>query len=208
MLQINQLTLTNTYDLKDIVNNLNLILNAGDKAVIIGEEGNGKSTLLKYIYNPKLVSDYIEAKGSVNSVSESLAYLPQELPTEVGNQTIYDYFSNQEMFWQALPNELNQLVRQFNLDDSIYYSDQLMKSLSGGEKVKLQLMALRLKKASILLLDEPSNDIDTNTLEVLEQFINQFDGIVLFISHDETLIEHTANKVIHMERILRKKKVR
>ena len=86
------------------------------------------------------------------------------------------------MFWQALPNELNQLARQFNLDDCIYYSDQLMKSLSGGEKVKLQLMALRLKKASILLLDEPSNDIDTNTLEVLEQFINQFDGIVLFIS--------------------------
>ena len=182
MLQINQLTLTHTYDLKDIVNNLNLVLNVGDKAVLIGEEGNGKSTLLKYIYNPKLVSDYIEAKGSVNSINESLAYLPQELPTEVGNQTIYDYFSNQEMFWQALPNELNQLARQFNLDDSIYYSDQLMKSLSGGEKVKLQLMALRLKKASILLLDEPSNDIDTNTLEVLEQFINQFDGIVLFIS--------------------------
>ncbi len=205
MLQVNQLTLTHTYDLKDIVNNLNLVLNVGDKAVLIGEEGNGKSTLLKYIYNPKLVSDYIEAKGSVNSINESLAYLPQELPTEVGNQTIYDYFSNQEMFWQALPNELNQLARQFNLDGSIYYSDQLMKSLSGGEKVKLQLMALRLKKASILLLDEPSNDIDTNTLEVLEQFINQFDGIVLFISHDETLIEHTANKVIHMERILRKK---
>ena len=94
MLQINQLTLTHTYDLKDIVNNLNLVLNVGDKAVLIGEEGNGKSTLLKYIYNPKLVSDYIEAKGSVNSINESLAYLPQELPTEVGNQTIYDYFSN------------------------------------------------------------------------------------------------------------------
>ena len=51
MLQVNQLTLTHTYDLKDIVNNLNLVLNVGDKAVLIGEEGNGKSTLLKYIYN-------------------------------------------------------------------------------------------------------------------------------------------------------------
>ena len=83
-----------------------------------------------------------------------------------------------------------------------------METLSGGERVKAQMMRILIEQPTILLLDEPSNDIDIETLELMERIINGFDGAVLFISHDEILIEHTANRVIHFEQIRRKTKCR
>ena len=74
----------------------------------------------------------------------------------------------------------------------------------GGEKVKAQMMKLLLTDPTVLLLDEPSNDIDVETLEWLEQLIQNWKHIVLFISHDETLIENTANMIIYIEQIRRK----
>ena len=64
MLQINGLTITHKKDLRVILEDFNLVLNDGDKAVIIGEEGNGKSTLLKWLYDPALAEEYAEAKGT------------------------------------------------------------------------------------------------------------------------------------------------
>ena len=82
MLQINSLTITHKKDLRTIVQDLDLVLNRGDKAVLIGEEGNGKSTLLKWIYDPELVSSYAEAEGIRTLQGEVLGYLPQELREE------------------------------------------------------------------------------------------------------------------------------
>ena len=83
-----------------------------------------------------------------------------------------------------------------------------MSELSGGEKVKAQMMRLLMEDVTVLLLDEPSNDIDLATLELLEKLIREWEHIVVFISHDETLIENTANMVIHIEQIVRKTKSR
>lgn len=206
MLQINNLTLTHIKDLNNLTEGFNLTLNKGDKAVIIGEEGNGKSTLLKWIYDPSLIDDYIEYQGSISFKGETLGYLMQELPKNITNQTIYEYFCDNEVFFDMSLNELKEMASNFGFDSDIYYSDQIISSLSGGEKIKIQLMNILVKKPSILLLDEPSNDIDIETLEFLEDLINDFYGIVLYISHDETLIENTANKIIHLERIIRKTK--
>lgn len=82
MLQIKKLNLTHKKDLRIILNDFNLVLNDGDKAVIIGEEGNGKSTLMKWIYNPSLVENYIEADGERIMGHERLGYLPQEMLDE------------------------------------------------------------------------------------------------------------------------------
>ena len=79
-----------------------------------------------------------------------------------------------------------------------------MDSLSGGEKVKAQMMRLLMSQPTVLLLDEPSNDLDIGTLQWLEEMILNWQGVVLYISHDETLIERTANMVIHIEQIRRK----
>ena len=83
-----------------------------------------------------------------------------------------------------------------------------MKTLSGGEKVKAQLMRILMDPPTVLLLDEPSNDVDLPALKLLEQLIADWEQIVLFISHDETLIENTANVVIHLEQLDRKRESR
>ena len=98
MLQIKNLRLTHKKDLRTILDNFNLGLNDGDKAVIIGEEGNGKSTLIKWIYNPSLIEGYIEAEGERIIGNERLGYLPQELPEEDKQKTVYEYFTEKEQF--------------------------------------------------------------------------------------------------------------
>ena len=79
-----------------------------------------------------------------------------------------------------------------------------MDTLSGGERVKVQLAGLLLSRCDILLLDEPSNDLDIETLEWLSEFMNAFPGAVLYISHDEVLLEETADIIIHLEQVRRK----
>ena len=139
---------------------------------------------------------------------EKLGYLPQEMPDEDKRKTIYEYFSEDELFWNKTPKELSVIAGKFGLTNEFFYSEQEMGTLSGGEKVKTQLMKLFIQDVTVLLLDEPSNDIDILTLELLEKIINNWEHIVLFVSHDETLIEHTANIVIHIEQIMRKTKAR
>lgn len=208
MLQIKKLNLTHKKDLRVILDDFHLVLNDGDKAVIIGEEGNGKSTLMKWIYHPSLIENYIEAEGEKITGNERFGYLPQEMSDEDKRKTVYEYFSEEELFWNQTPKELAVIARKFGMTNEFYYSDQKMDSLSGGEKVKTQLMRLFIQDVTVLLLDEPSNDIDIVTLELLENIINDWEHIVLFISHDETLIENTANMVIHIEQIKRKTKAR
>ena len=206
MLQIKNCKLTHKKDLRVILDNFKLTLNYGDKAVLIGEEGNGKSTLLKWIYDPELVDNYVEAEGERIINEERLGYLPQELPDEDKDKTVYVYFSEQEAFYDKSPKELNELAHQFGMPEDIFYNDVTMINLSGGEKIKVQLMRLFMGQPTVLLLDEPSNDIDLDTLHLLESVLRDYEYIVLYISHDEMLIEKTANMVIHIEQICRKTK--
>ncbi len=107
---------------------------------------------------------------------------------KIRKKTIYEYFSEEEIFWEKTPKELSVIAGKFGMKNDFFYSNQTMGSLSGGEKVKTQLMRLFIRDVSVLLLDEPSNDIDIATLTLLEKIINDWKHIVLFISHDETLI--------------------
>ncbi len=208
MLQVKNLTITHRKDLRIILENFSMVLNDGDKAVIIGEEGNGKSTLMKWIYDPEIAEEYTECEGERIMAGEVLGYLPQELPEADKEKTLYEYFSETQLFFDKNPKELARMAAEFQVATDFFYSDQKMGSLSGGEKVKAQLMRLLMDNPTVLLLDEPSNDIDISTLELMEKLINNWKHIVFFISHDETLIENTANVVIHIEQIMRKTKSR
>lgn len=208
MLQIKNLNITHKKDLRILLQDFSCVLNDGDRAVIVGEEGDGKSTLLKWIYNPDIIEDYAEAVGERVVSGERLAYLPQELPGEYVGKSVYEFFAEEISFYERTPKELGKLAKDFNVPQEFFYGEQLMGTLSGGEKVKAQLMRLLLSEPTVLLLDEPSNDIDMETLEWMEKMINNWEHIILFISHDETLIENTANLVIHIEQIQRKTKTR
>ena len=208
MFQIKKVKLVHKKDLRTILEDFSLVLNDGDRAVMIGEEGNGKSTLMKWIVDPELVEDYIEGSGEKVMSGEKLGYLPQELPTEDKTKPVCEYFYESTFFSDQTPKELSKLAKDFGVEQDFYYRDQQMQTLSGGERVKAQMMRILMESPTILLLDEPSNDIDIETLELMEKLINGWEHAVLFISHDETLIEHTANRVIHFEQIRRKTKCR
>ncbi len=204
MLQINHLTIRHKKDYRILLEDLNLNINPGDKCALIGEEGNGKSTLLKLLYDPALAEDYVEYEGEILCSGERLGYLPQELPEPLRQSSIYAYLTATDSFYDQTPRELASLCTKLNFPFERLYSDDLMGVLSGGEKIKIQLIRLLIEHPTILLLDEPSNDLDLTTLVWLEHFIQETRIPILYISHDETLLERTANKLIHIEQLRRK----
>jgi len=216
MLQIQNLTLIHQKDLRTIVQDFSFSLLPGDRAVIIGEEGNGKSTLLKWIYDPAMVEDYVSGEGGCAAERAGrrildgllLGYLPQELTDGEKKLTVYEFYCRSIAFFDQTPRELASIAAQLGLPADFFYYDQPVLLLSGGEKVKMQMARILMEKPDVLLLDEPSNDIDIETLEWLERFISQATQPVLFVSHDELLIERTANVVIHLEKLERGRSVR
>lgn len=210
MLELKNVTIIIKNNDRPLVKNLNLTLNKGDKIAIIGEEGNGKSTLIKSIYNKELIEDYCYFEGQIIKEYLNIGYLEQFLDSKWNNSSINDYFlkndSENELNYEkyeVFPN-IMALLSKFKMNPELVYSDQLINTLSGGEKIKIQLAKILSKNPKILLLDEPTNDLDIDTLIWLEQFINSVETPILYISHDETLLENTANGIIHLEQIKRK----
>ena len=201
MLELKDISLYLKLDDRSLAENFSFTLDRGDKAVLIGEEGNGKSTLLKAIYDRRLVEGYCDFSGEVTARGK-MAYLPQMLPEEKKTFTAAEFFDGVEAY------RYTDLLSRLGIDMEKCYSGQSMGSFSGGEKVKLQLLRLMMEEPDILLLDEPTGDLDIDTLRWLEDFLKDTKLPVLFISHDETLIERTANVIIHMEQLIRKTRCR
>ncbi|MCM1538146.1 MAG: ATP-binding cassette domain-containing protein [bacterium] len=201
MLELKNITIRLKNSERTIVDDFSFTLNRGDKAVLIGEEGNGKSTLLKWIYDRSLIESYCVCSGAVITKCR-MAYLPQTMEESCGALTLADYFAETEYYLHT------DVLERLGLSVDFIFSDQKLATLSGGEKVKVQLARLLMDDPDILLLDEPTNDLDIPTLEWLERLIADSRLPILYISHDETLIENTANVIVHMEQILRKTKCR
>ena len=204
MIQLNDVSIFVTASGRALVRGLSFTLNPGDRTVVIGEEGNGKSTLLKLIYDPALIAGRAEYTGSVNRGRHRLGYLAQELTPGEAAVSVREHIGlPEEEIWRA-----EALAAEMGLDPMLVHEQRPLSTLSGGERVKLRLVRVLLDEPDMLLLDEPTNDIDIETLEWLEDFINGFEGGVLFVSHDETLIENTASAVIHLEHVHHKKVAR
>ncbi|MBR4940930.1 MAG: ABC-F family ATP-binding cassette domain-containing protein [Clostridia bacterium] len=201
MLEILDVSLRMTKDERSLVENFSFTLSRGDKAVIIGEEGNGKSTFLKCVYDPELVSDYCEFRGKVIKKG-SIGYLSQLADEKLLSLPVCEIFADADIF-----SDYNRLI-ELGLDSDIFFSPRPLSSFSGGEKVKLRLARILCDSPEILLLDEPTNDLDIGTLEWMEDFIRSCPEPVLFVSHDEMLIENAANVIIHFEQLTRKTKCR
>ncbi len=204
MFKIDNLTIE-TVKGRKLIDNLTFALNSGDKLAIIGEEGNGKSTLLKAIANKSI--EYCKISGKITQ-GEKFGYLEQKLPIHCQNKTVFQFLTDSDCLepnYEIFNNKkLNQYFSQFGFDFSLIEDDVKLSALSGGEQVKMQIIKILLQEPSILLLDEPTNDLDIETLEWLENFINQCNKPIIFVSHDETLLEHCANMILHLEQLIRK----
>ncbi len=185
------------------IQNLSFTLNKNDKMAIIGEEGNGKSTLLKSILG---LCDYAEISGKIDTKGNTIGYLEQTLKEEIQQKTVYEIlFENENDYYEKM-NLFYQYLMQLQLENNILR--QTISTLSGGEKVKIRILKLLLEEYDILFLDEPTNDLDIATLEWLEKFIQMTSKPILYVSHDETLLSKTANKILHLEQIKKKQECR
>jgi len=214
MLELKNINISLKKNFNYLLKDFNFTLKQGNKVAVIGEEGNGKSTLLKLIYDSSLIDDYCEFSGDVIKKGLKIEYLEQALNPVWHEATVNEYFlkknpnEKQDFDDYDKLNEISEILVKLHLDSTLAYSEQLMKTLSGGEKIKVQLAKIIYKNADILLLDEPTNDLDINTLKWLEKFINESNIPIMFISHDETLLENTANVIIHMEQLKKKKEAK
>lgn len=204
MIQARNISITIDRDMKTIVEDFSFTVADGAKVALIGEEGNGKSTILKWLYDPALVEGYATVTGFA-SVSGTKGYLAQELPAAERDLSVYEYLSAHCREDALTPKALSHAMRDVSLPYDLAYSDQKMGTLSGGERVKLALAALLVNDCDVLFLDEPSNDLDLETLLWLEGFLRSVKKTVLYISHDEVLLSRTAEAVIHLEMVRRKK---
>ncbi len=201
MLEIKDLTLTLRGDGRELVKNFTFTLHPGDRAVLIGEEGNGKSTLLQYLADPALTEPYCEAAGRVLCHGRC-GYLPQLPPPALAQAPVHTLFDGAEWY------DHTATLAALGIPVELLADERTFGSFSGGEKVKLQLAALLMQQPDVLLLDEPTNDLDIDTLRWMERFLLTVRQPVLYISHDETLIGRTANVILHMEQLIRKTQCR
>lgn len=180
-----------------LIRNLNLTLNKGDKCAIIGEEGNGKSTILKCILGQ---ADYAIISGFIDLKGLRVGYLEQSLSDK--DKRVFDFLFLDNVDYYNKLNGFYKLIGNFNIKEDLL--KQNMNTLSGGELVKIAILKILLDDPDILFLDEPTNDLDIAALEWLGEFINSIDKPILYVSHDETLLSKTANMILHIEQLKKK----
>ena len=202
MLQIKDLKIELLEDNRIILDGFDFTLNSGDKVGLIGEEGNGKSILLKTIIDRDEVERFCSISGDIYKANDIIAYLPQSL-----DEKYYDWTTNDYLYKHIDLTDYNKLYKYmtlFDLAEDILSDDIKMKNLSGGEKIKFILLVEILKNPTIFLFDEPSNDLDIESLAYLEDFMINLDIPLIFVSHDTNLLSSLANRIIHIEQVRRR----
>lgn len=206
MLSIKNLSIYLVNDLRTVIEDFNFSLEQDMKVCIIGEEGNGKSGILKAIVDDEGLKEYAEISGEINKKNEVIGYLPQILEAKILDFSTKEYLENKVKEDYFDYNLFYKLLKELNFDENLINEKQRISELSGGERIKFILLCELMKEPTCLLLDEPSNDLDINSIEWLKNFIKNIDIPIIFISHDEDLIENCANTIIHIEQLMRKKK--
>jgi len=176
------------YDGRQVGNAYNFSVYKGDRIAIVGRNGIGKSTLIKTIAKKQNALG-----GSVHYGSKvSLGYYDQKQAEFESSKTILNEL------WDEYPLMKEAEVRTV-LGRFLFRGDSVLKivrDLSGGEKARLQLAKLMLEKNNLLVLDEPTNHLDITSKQVLEDALENYEGTIVFVSHDRYFINKIANKVL------------
>ena len=183
------------YENKPILSDFNLLIQNKDRIGIVGDNGVGKSTLLN------LMTKRLEPSAGVVEIGETvrIGYFSQQLVDMDESKRVISYLQEvaDEVKTSVGTTSVTELLEQFLFPRSTHGT--VIAKLSGGEKKRLYLLRLLIEKPNVLLLDEPTNDLDIATLTVLEQFLQQFAGPVITVSHDRYFLDKVANKILAFE---------
>ena len=187
----NRVMVISNFDLRignnELLRNSHMEVYYKERVCLMGKNGAGKTTLIKNILNN--THDNIKLGTNIK-----IGYIPQEIRFDNEELTIYEHMRK---IFVGSESELRSKLNQFYFTvDNI---DKKVKSLSGGEKVRLKLLELILKNANFLILDEPTNHIDIDTREILEESLLAYEGTILFVSHDRYFINKIATKIVMIE---------
>lgn len=176
------------YPDKTMLKDISFQINKGDRVAIIGQNGIGKSTLLKTVMKQLPVKN-----GSIKyGASLDIGYYDQELQGLDYSKTVID------TIWDRHKN-MNEKDIRSTLASFLFTAkdiDKQVSQLSGGQRARLTLTVLSMEHNNFLLMDEPTNHLDLDAKEVLEKALDDYDGTLLFVSHDRYFINELANKIV------------
>lgn len=183
------------YGEKKLIENFTYILLRDDRLGIIGPNGCGKSTLMKIITG-NLSPDSGEV---VTGETVKIGYFAQENEDMEEDIRVIDYIRNTADYIQTSGGKItaSQMLERFLFSPSMQYTP--LSKLSGGEKRRLYLLKVLMEAPNVLVLDEPTNDLDIATLRVLEDYLDSFQGIVLTVSHDRYFLDRIADRIFAFE---------
>lgn len=186
------------YDDRILLDKVEFSLFWQERSAIIGENGVGKSTLLKLA----LTLEEIDGGEIKQGTNLKVGYLPQVIHYEKPNQTILQSFSEA---CSLVEQECRSVLAKYS-----FYSDDMMKQvrfLSGGEKIRLELAKLMHNEVNFLVLDEPTNHLDIETREEIEEILEEFKGTMLVVSHDRFFLQKMFDTFLIVEQQKIRKRV-
>ncbi len=187
--------LTIAFDDKVIIEKLNLLITRNDRLALIGANGTGKSTLIKMIMD-KLQPTSGKMRSGVNL---EIAYFDQHREALDLNKTVQEIVGEgkQEVVVNGKPRHVLGYLQDFLFSPKRARTP--VRALSGGEKNRLLLARLFLRPSNLLILDEPTNDLDIETLELLEEVVANYAGTVILVSHDRDFVNNCINTCLYFD---------
>lgn len=187
--------LCKAYGDRQLIRDFTYIFLKGDRVGITGPNGCGKSTLLKMIVGE------VEPDAGTIEIGQTvkIGYFSQESESLDDNMRVIDYIKEAGEYVQTTEGTITaaQMLERFLFDGAMQWS--LIGKLSGGEKRRLYLLRILMTAPNVLILDEPTNDLDIRTLTILEDYLDGFDGIVITVSHDRYFLDRVVRRMFAFE---------
>jgi len=200
---IDAIKIDKSYANQTIIKGFSLTIQRGDRVAVVGPNGVGKTTVLKMLMG-EVAPDQGEVKQGTNLVPAVFDQTREQLDPErslwenlTSDPTMGVSGKADQVLVRGTPKHVVGYLKEFLFEDA--QARAPVRALSGGEKARLLLAKLMARESNLLVLDEPTNDLDIETLDLLQELLDDYDGTVLLVSHDRDFLDRVATTTVAME---------